>query len=73
MMYLVRPGKLATAIKGARRTLAIVKQNIALSLGMKVAVLALTLFGMSEMWYAVIADVGACILAIMNSLRALNL
>ena len=65
--------KIPLAMRISRRTMSIVKQNIALSLGMKVAVLALTLFGMSEMWYAVIADVGACILAIVNSLRALNL
>jgi Cd2+/Zn2+-exporting ATPase len=65
--------KIPLAMRISRRTMSIVKQNIALSLGMKVADLALTLFGMSEMWYAVIADVGACILAIVNSLRALNL
>ena len=65
--------KIPLAMRISRRTMSIVKQNIALSLGIKVAVLLLTLFGMSEMWYAVIADVGACILAIMNSLRALNL
>lgn len=64
--------KIPLAMRISRRTMSIVRQNIVLSLGIKVTVLLLTLFGISEMWYAVIADVGACILAILNSLRALK-
>ena len=64
--------KIPLAMRISRRTMRILKQNIVLSLGMKVTVLILTLVGLSEMWGAVIADVGACILAIMNSLRALR-
>lgn len=65
--------KIPLVMRISRRTMSIVRQNIVLSLGIKMAVLILTLLGMSEMWYAVIADVGACILAIMNSLRALRM
>ncbi|MDD7423727.1 MAG: heavy metal translocating P-type ATPase [Candidatus Methanomethylophilaceae archaeon] len=61
------------AMRISRRTMSILKQNVILSLGIKVAVLVLTVVGLSNMWGAVIADVGACILAVSNSLRALRI
>ncbi|MGN1044679.1 MAG: heavy metal translocating P-type ATPase [Candidatus Methanomethylophilaceae archaeon] len=66
-------GDIPLAMRISRRTMGIVKQNVVLSLGIKVAVLALTVVGLSNMWGAVIADVGACILAVSNSLRALRI
>ena len=67
------PGKLVTAVKGARRTLAIVKQNIGISLGVKIGVMALGAFGIAGMWAAVFADVGVCILAVVNASRAMKI
>lgn len=65
------PGKLVTAVKGARRTLAIVKQNIVISLVVKIGVMALGAFGIAGMWTAVFADVGVCMLAVLNASRAM--
>ena len=64
--------RIPLAMRISRRTMRILKQNIVLSLGIKVGILVLTLLGLSEMWGAVIGDVGACMLAILNSLRALR-
>lgn len=65
-----KPSKLASAIKIARFTLGIVKQNIVLSLLVKFAVLILAMFGKAPMWLAVFADVGVTVLAVLNSMRA---
>lgn len=67
------PGKLVTAVNGARRTLGIVKQNIIFSLAVKVGVMALGACGIAGMWLAVFADVGVCLLAIMNASRAMKI
>ena len=67
------PKRLATAVKGSRRTLGIVKQNIALSLAVKIGVMALGAVGIAGMWAAVFADVGVCILAILNASRAMRI
>jgi len=67
------PGKLVTAVKGARRTLAIVKQNIVISLVVKIGVMVLGAFGFAGMWAAVFADVGVCILAVLNASRAMQI
>jgi Cd2+/Zn2+-exporting ATPase len=64
--------KLPVAIRGSRKTLRVVKENIAFSISVKVAVLILSALGLSNMWLAVFADVGVCLLAILNSLRALK-
>jgi Cd2+/Zn2+-exporting ATPase len=56
-------------IRLSRRTSAILAQNIALALGIKVVFLALTLFGMGTMWMAVFADMGASLLVVFNGLR----
>ena len=50
----------------------IVRENIVFAIGIKVAVLVLTAFGLSTMWEAVFADVGVSIIAILNSLRMLR-
>ncbi len=66
------PAKIAVAVDIARRTLRIVKQNIAFALGIKIGVLILTAFGLSNMWEAVFADVGVAVLAILNATRMLS-
>jgi len=66
------PSKLASAIKIARRTRAIVWQNIILALGVKGIVLVLGAGGLATMWEAVFADVGVALLAILNAMRAMR-
>ncbi len=66
------PSKIATAMKIARRTLSICRQNIIFAIGIKVLVLVLTAFGYTNMWAAVFADVGVAVLAILNAMRALK-
>ena len=66
------PSKLINAIKISKKTMKIVKENIIFAIGIKVAVLALSAFGLSTMWEAVFADVGVSVIAIINSLRALK-
>ena len=66
------PAKVAQAIRIARRTLTIVRQNIAFALGVKGLVLILGAVGIASMWLAVFADVGVAVLAILNAMRALN-
>lgn len=66
------PAALATAIQISRKTHAILRQNIVFSLAIKIGVLILTLFGKSNMWMGVFADVGVTLLAILNSMRALK-
>ena len=66
------PKKLSTAIKLARRTNFIVKQNIVFALGVKFLILALSLFGIANMWMAVFGDVGVAVVAILNSMRCLR-
>ncbi len=66
------PGKIATAIQISKKTLAIVKENIVFAIGIKLLVLVLSAFGISTMWEAVFADVGVCVIAILNSMRALK-
>lgn len=66
------PSKLIDAIKISKKTMRIVKENIIFAIGIKIAVLILSAFGLSTMWEAVFADVGVSIIAIINALRALN-
>lgn len=66
------PSRVAEAIARAKRTRAIVAQNIALSLAVKLAVIGLGALGLAAMWEAVIADVGVALLAVLNSTRALK-
>ena len=64
--------KIATAIRVAQKTLGIVKQNIVFAIGVKVLVLILVAMGLVSMWWAVFADVGVAVIAILNAIRALN-
>ena len=66
------PSKIALAIRIARRTLAIARQNVWFAIGVKVAVLILATFGLATMWMAVFADVGVTVLAVLNAMRALK-
>lgn len=65
--------KLSKAVKIARHTLGIAKQNIVFAIGVKVAVLILAAFGLAPMWLAVFGDTGVMVLAVLNSTRALNI
>ena len=67
-----KPSKIALAIRIARRTLCIAKQNVWFAIGVKVAVLVLAAFGIATMWMAVFADVGVTVLAVLNAMRALK-
>ena len=67
-----KPSKIATAIRIARRTLAIARQNVWLAIGIKLAVLVLAAFGVATMWMAVFADVGVTVLAVLNAMRTLR-
>ena len=65
--------KIPLSIRISRRTMRIVKENIIFALGVKLAVLVLAAFGIASMWLAVFADVGVCVLAVLNAMRALRL
>ena len=67
-----KPSKIALAIRIARRTLAIARQNVVFAIGVKVAVLILAAIGIATMWLAVFADVGVTVLAVLNAMRALR-
>ncbi len=64
--------KLTAAVRIARRTLSIVRQNVVFALGVKLLVLALSAAGRANMWAAVFADVGVSVLAILNASRMLK-
>lgn len=66
------PSKVVDAITVSRKTMRIVKQNIIFAITVKIVVLVLSAFGLSNMWQAVFADVGVSVLAILNALRALH-
>ena len=67
-----RPYKISTAIRIARRTLGIARENVGFAIGVKVLVLVLAVLGLATMWMAVFADVGVTVLAVMNAMRALR-
>lgn len=67
-----KPSKIAKAMEISQRTLRIVRQNIVFALAVKLLVLALTPFGIANMWEAVFADVGVMVIAILNASRALQ-
>ena len=66
------PSKIVNTIQLSKKTMNIVKQNIIFAIGIKILVLILSAFGISTMWEAVFADVGVSVIAIINSLRVLN-
>ena len=67
-----QPSKIATAIRIAKKTLGIVKQNIVFALAIKGLFLIMGAFGVANMWEAVFADVGVAVIAILNAMRALK-
>ena len=68
-----KPTDISLAVRIARKTMSIVKQNIWFSIGVKVIVLILSALGYSNMILASFADTGVCLLAILNSMRALRI
>ncbi len=67
-----KPSKIALAVKIARRTIRIAKENIWFAIGIKILVLLLAIPGLATMWMAVFADVGVTVLAVLNAMRALK-
>lgn len=67
-----KPSKIALAVKIARRTIRIARENIGFAIGVKVLVLLLAIPGFANMWMAVFADVGVTVLAVLNAMRALR-
>jgi Cd2+/Zn2+-exporting ATPase len=66
------PCKMAAALRIARRTVHIARQNAVFAIGIKLLVLVLSVLGLSTLWMAVMADVGVAVLAILNAMRALH-
>jgi Cd2+/Zn2+-exporting ATPase len=67
-----KPSKIATAMRIARHTIAIARENAGFAIVIKVAVLVLATFGLATMGMAVFADVGVMVLAVLNAMRALK-
>lgn len=67
-----KPSKIAVAVRIARRTIRIARQNVWFAIGVKVSILALAVAGLGTMWMAVFADVGVTVLAVFNAMRALS-
>ena len=63
--------KLPLGLRISRKTRSIVVQNIVFALGVKLAIMLLTLFGITSIWFAIFADVGVALIAILNAMRAL--
>lgn len=68
-----RLSKIAQAIKIARKTITIARENIVFSIGIKVLVLILASLGLANMWLAIFADVGVTVLATLNAMRTMKL
>ncbi len=66
------PSKIAVAVRIARRTIRIARQNVWFAIGVKVSILALAAVGLGTMWMAVFADVGVTVLVVFNAMRALS-
>ncbi len=66
------PSKIPMCIRLSKRVNGIVIQNIVFALGVKFAILALTLFGITDMWVAVFGDVGVSVIAILNAMRCMD-
>ena len=64
--------KLPAVIRIARKTMRIVRENIVFALVVKVGVVILSAFGLTDLWIAVLADVGVCLLAVANALRTMR-
>ena len=72
VLTLDKPSKLAPAIRIARRSMGIIRFNIAFALTCKALVLVLAALGYSSMWMAVFADMGVCIISVINATRILK-
>ena len=68
-----KPSKLPTAVKIAKKTMNIVKQNIWFILAVKALILALGALGIANMWIAIFGDVGVMVIAVLNSMRAMKI
>ena len=68
-----RPSDIALAMRISRKTMRIVYEDIVFSIGVKLLVLLLAALGHANMWLAIFADVGVCMIAILNSMRALRI
>ncbi len=66
-------GKLPLAIRVANKTRNIVLQNIVFAIAVKIAVMVLAVFGYTSMWFAIFADVGVALLAVLNALRTMRI
>lgn len=66
------PSKIIRTIDLSKKTMRIIKQNIAFSIGVKIAVMILGALGISGMWLAIFADTGVALLAVANSLRVMK-
>ncbi len=64
------PAKIAKAVKIARKTVRISRENVVIALGVKAIIMLIGLFGRANMWLAVFADVGVCMIAVLNAMRA---
>ena len=67
-----KPSQVAAAVRIARRTLRIARENLWFAVGIKLLVLALAACGVATLWMAVFADVGVTVLAVLNAMRALR-
>ena len=65
------PLKIVTAVRISRKCLRIVKENIWFAIGIKLACLILGAFGIANMWFAIFADVGVMVLAVLNAIRCM--
>lgn len=66
------PAKLADAISISKKTISIARQNIVFALSVKLLILLLAAIGIADMWLAIFGDVGVCMLAILNAMRAMK-
>lgn len=67
------PAKISLAAKISIKTLKIVKENIVFALLIKALCLVLGAFGIANMWFAIFADVGVMVIAVLNAIRALKI
>ena len=64
--------KIPEAISISKKTNRIIKQNLTFAIGVKLAILLLSVFGIADMWEAVFADVGTTLITILNTIRILK-
>ena len=67
------PSKIVTALRIAKRTVWIAKENVVFAISVKLLVLGMGAAGFASIWAAVFADVGVSVIAVLNAVRALGL